>query len=406
MILTVPLYPGTLLANVRYRWIANGVTGSDLSAGITQPDPTWPEFRFDVSPPDGAEEMIAFDVTNTANWNPAGYLKKAAAEVVPAPAEVRMPFARTVTFRSVLDAITRRHGLEPDWADSPGNRARAITEHINERVNTAWVFWDWPETLVLEERAFRPTWDTLVAYSAGAEVYYPPDMTYHRAIGGTTPGQAPTDLTAWEAISITDAFIPLDAPGQTSIGTVFGVYSTNPREIACYSAPAEPFKLLYRVSQEGIDIGCGHGGTVWIHFQIAPPEFSAVPYATGHSYKKGDVRYFPATEECYKAMVDTTNDPTTADWQIQSMPAFLAAYVKEGAYGDGLRESDPDQKDPVMLQIRNTKVAMAEQKADGFITSEADRLIAQGEIHYHGIRFGSNYWRCCPPRVVYISVTA
>jgi hypothetical protein len=55
MIFTVPLQPGTLLANVVYRWIALGAIGAQTATGITQPWSTVPVFRIDSTPPTGAE---------------------------------------------------------------------------------------------------------------------------------------------------------------------------------------------------------------------------------------------------------------------------------------------------------------------------------------------------------------
>ncbi|HEY4284151.1 MAG TPA: hypothetical protein VGM62_13885 [Chthoniobacterales bacterium] len=86
MILTVPLQPGTTLSNVRYRWIAGGLPGAEQSSGISQPNADFPVFRFDVAPPDEAEEMIVYDSTDTGNWNLAQYslalTKRAASGVV------------------------------------------------------------------------------------------------------------------------------------------------------------------------------------------------------------------------------------------------------------------------------------------------------------------------------------
>lgn len=73
MILTVPLQPGTDLANVRYLWIAGGVAGSPSSTGITQPSATFPVFRFDITPPADAEELIVYDDTDNSNWNVGTY---------------------------------------------------------------------------------------------------------------------------------------------------------------------------------------------------------------------------------------------------------------------------------------------------------------------------------------------
>lgn len=66
---TVPLYTGTLLTNVRYKWITAGVPGVEQSSGITQPDPRFSLFRVNGSSPTGAEELFVYDSTNVNNWN-------------------------------------------------------------------------------------------------------------------------------------------------------------------------------------------------------------------------------------------------------------------------------------------------------------------------------------------------
>src|SRR5438270_11323250 len=73
MILTIPLQPGTALANVRYRWIVAGVEQGAQSSGISQPDASFPLFEFNVTPPSGADEIIAYDVTDLTNWNVGPY---------------------------------------------------------------------------------------------------------------------------------------------------------------------------------------------------------------------------------------------------------------------------------------------------------------------------------------------
>lgn len=73
MIFTVPLAPGTVLANVVYEWLISGVPSAASSSGITQPDSNFAVFRISSVPDPNAEEMIVYDTTNLANWNVAGY---------------------------------------------------------------------------------------------------------------------------------------------------------------------------------------------------------------------------------------------------------------------------------------------------------------------------------------------
>ena len=74
MRLTIPLGYGTQLANVRYRWIVGGVEQAEQSVGVTQPDTNFAFFEFNITPPDGAEEILAYDVTDLTNWNVGQYL--------------------------------------------------------------------------------------------------------------------------------------------------------------------------------------------------------------------------------------------------------------------------------------------------------------------------------------------
>jgi hypothetical protein len=73
MIFTVPLQPGTLLANVLKKWIAAGVAGTPDSVGITQPDATFAVFRIDDTPPADAEEVVVYDSSDLTNWNVGSY---------------------------------------------------------------------------------------------------------------------------------------------------------------------------------------------------------------------------------------------------------------------------------------------------------------------------------------------
>jgi hypothetical protein len=73
MIFTVPLQPGTTLANVVYLWIASGAAGAPTSVGVTQPSATFAVFRIDSTPPANAEEMVVYDTTDLDNWNVADY---------------------------------------------------------------------------------------------------------------------------------------------------------------------------------------------------------------------------------------------------------------------------------------------------------------------------------------------
>src|SRR5215471_7056889 len=170
MIITIPLYPNTLLANVRYFWIANGVEGPPQSSGITQPDTDRPIFRFDVTPPGGAEEIVAYDNTApTTNYNVGQYRIAALAPVPPGPPIVLTipsaapPTLRTVTFRSLYESILRQHGFDPT-ADVGHDTLRAVVDQLNTAVLYAWRYWEWPQLELLQERPFRTAWTNTLQF--------------------------------------------------------------------------------------------------------------------------------------------------------------------------------------------------------------------------------------------------
>jgi hypothetical protein len=298
---------------------------------------------------------------------------------------------RTVPFRKVLEAVVRRLGLSPDWDSAPHDRAAAICQHINTQINNAWTLWPWPETMALEERAFRPAWDAALTYAAGTELFYGIDSNYYTALVNTSAGQAPTDATAWAPLTITDKFIAQDAPGQTPIDQVYGVFPTNPRVASPWTRRWNAPSLGYRPSEKGIDILGGAGATVWISFRIRPPEFTTNTHVD-RAYSAGEIVFWPGDGECYGALIDipaSINPSVETQWRKMPMLEILHRYVTAGAYADCLLESDPtdrSERPDLVGQARLAKAGAAQSEAKEYLYSQIDQLISQGERYpyYNG----------------------
>jgi hypothetical protein len=120
MIFTVPLYPGTTLANVVYEWLASGAPGVTTSSGVTQPDTNFAVFRIDSVPPTNAEEMIVWDSTDLTNWNVAGYRAGLSALAGAQQILLTAPYAPTTAPSTIVPgnppqlSICRCHGT---WND-------------------------------------------------------------------------------------------------------------------------------------------------------------------------------------------------------------------------------------------------------------------------------------------------
>ena len=396
MILTVPLQAGTTLANVRYRWIVNGVEGSELSSGITQPITDFAEFRFDVSPPSGAEELIAYDATDSTNWNPAGYLRIISSQpVTPFSGGTGQVGFRTVTFQSVYEAVLRRLGLDPLGDAVTQDTARSITEHVTERCRTAWRMWDWPELTRTDERAYRQVWNSSTQYwrigedGVPDEVYYIPNTTYYKVLSTASidppVGTLPTNATYFIALDPVTHYVARDQVNRRPMGAVLNVYAANPSLNGCCSTGC----LKFRPSEKGITICGGPATTVFVQYLLTEPVFTFVPFIQFKTYMPGDRVFYPTDGNCYRCIVITNNTlPTdTAHWILEPVPATFAPYLKAGVYAD-CRKEYPTMGDP---QSAALAVAEAKDEAAEFIAVEIDELLEQGQKHHWMVNRGR--WR-------------
>src|SRR5215475_46286 len=399
MILTIPLYPGTLLANVRYFWIVAGVEQPPLSTGITQPDTDRPVFRFDVVPPVNAEEIIAYDNTapNT-NWN-VGQYRIAALAPVPASTPVVItvptltpPGMRTVTLRSVYESILRQSGFDPVGDAVTHDTARAICEQINTCVMYAWRYWEWSQLELLQERAFRTTWTSSLQFnrvnSEGVpdELYYEGDQNYYRVLG-TAPadppiGTLPTNTNYFTPFDLTDRYISLDQVNETPIGEVIEIFVSDPRLSTQHDARRVP----YQPTEHEVTVLGGTNPTVFVLFRIVPSQFSLVPYVAGKDYAVGDLVYNTTDGECYRILTTVTTSPDIADvpassWVKVPFPAIFSNYVIMAAFAAGLGESGPGKA----FDVQRYQAAI--QAANEALTQEVDRLRAQGQ------RYRYKRWR-------------
>jgi hypothetical protein len=312
---------------------------------------------------------------------------------------------RTVTWKSVYEGIVRRHGMDPRGDAVATDTGLSLCEHANDRVRKGWFYWEWPEWTITEERAYRQIWNaTRQFYLAGAtgkpdEVFYIPnvlthsleDAAYYRvkegAIGNPPIGTPPTDTDFWEKMDQVETYVAYDQICRRRIGEVLEVFADNPAVVK------PPRTLAHRPTENGIQIyEASSYLTVFVRYLIPAEQFTTFPYIPSRTYLRGDVVYVPEQGECYQALrVAVSQDPATETsyWRRCLFPEVLAQYVKAGAYADTLRESDTSgERDPVMLQIRGQRAALADAEAEDDIGRQINRLQAQGQ-HYFYLPFGA-----------------
>jgi len=306
---------------------------------------------------------------------------------------------RTVTFQSVYDAILQRHGLDPVGDAVTQNTARAITEHITERVRTGWNYWPFPELTRTEERAYRTVWNDSRQFNVDDELFFIPSMGYYKVVSnppiGTPPatqnpttGAWTTNTTYYEVLDPVDTYVEYDQPCKKPIDRVLGIYSQNPR-VKTTDPYGNGICLCYRPSEKGIDVLNAPGPTVFVQYMMPPSVFTMKPYIDGKSYNRSNRVFHPPTGNCYRSLADNnTSDPTnTSYWTVEPFPSILAPYAKAGAYCDCLRETLtlPDQETRVM------RATAASAEAEQYIDAEIDKLMAQRHLFYwmHPCRYPS-----------------
>lgn len=321
---------------------------------------------------------------------------------------------RTIPFKSVLDAVLRRHSMDPRGDAISSDTALAATEHINARLKRAWFIWEWPEWTVSEERAFRQVWNEDHQYKRvnengqPDEVFYMPhaadhtleNAAYYRVNPdasndpppGTRPPDVPPDMgtapppppTQYWLRFIPDTYVAYDQVCRRRIGEMLDVYADNP------VTTKPPRCLAHKPSEKGIQIyDAGGLLTVFIKYLMPAEQFTTAPYIPNRSYPRGEIVYLPSNTsgECYLAIAQADINhppPDAAYWRHCLFPDVLAEYVKAGAYCDCLRESPSGEgADPTVLQ----RLALAEAEAEEELNRQINRLQAQGQT-YQYLPFG------------------
>ena len=262
--------------------------------------------------------------------------------------------------------------------------SRAIVEHINDRVRTVWSSWRWTEFERTEERAFRTVWEDTRQFTRSNaegvpdEVYYIPTQTYYRVMSSAASdppiGTVPTDGNYFEVITDLDTFIEYDQAWKRSIGMMRGVYKSNPRN----PTGSNWGMLNYMPSENGIDVQLPGVPTVWITYTKPQPEFTIVPYVVGKTYEKADTVFYPATGECFQALIETTALPTDATyWRWIPFLTVWFKYVTMGAFADSLMEFDQGGNGD--LQAKAALMQRWSDRAELAFQTEVDTLTAQGQ---------------------------
>jgi hypothetical protein len=244
---------------------------------------------------------------------------------------------RTVSFRNVLEDILGISGYPYDTANQ--SQLDMAARFVNRHIRSFWEWGPWPEWTRAEYRPFADYWYANLSYVPGAIVYWSDTDSYYTCTVATVPGIAPNDAGYWAATTTFDRHIAREQYYQNKIGRVWGFTKRNPylfERGQNYTYPYHETSLGYMVPE------CKET-RVWVLFSDPAPAFSAKPWGLTVSYSKGDLVFYPGTEDSaifpqrgwvYRADYDTSGNQV---WVPVDFPFVALDYVVNKAAADMLR---------------------------------------------------------------------
>lgn len=318
-------------ADIRYRWLVNDVFQSEQSSGVTQPNAAEPFFVIGATAPAGAQELIAYDTNDNANWNVANYLVTALSLATTTPETLPPAVIRTLNFRDdVLWALAELVGLDPT-NDMNDEQATAFVSYINTWVRRLYELLDWPEWTFIEQR------------------------------------------------TVSGHYVDLNEAGKTPIGRPLKVYLRDPNSVNGL------FHSYFKWNASGIHVGFSHGLTVWVKFVGRAPEFGWSVRDDTVTYSAGQVVYDPTSGDCYKSLVNNNQGHALTEndyWTVVEFPYALVGPVVRGAYSMFLREDGQASKADKEEEAALNEVM---QRAQSYIAQRQDTVTDQKKplMRYH-----------------------
>lgn len=234
-------------------------------------------------------------------------------------------------------------GTAPSRVDAAtdGLQIRSV---IEGRLRQVWQHYWWPETMRIEERAYREDYAAATVYEEGDEVYYPTTGKYYVATGDLFSGTVPTDTGWWAELTDMDPpEIGYTQTGKTAIGQVRSITALDP------TGGERLRRLPFLLTGTGVRLlGQNVPRTAYLWFQLRPPELRGADFDAALTYAVGDRIYFASGSganrgdfwECVTATSAGQSPATTAaKWSRVQLPRILIEAVAQGAAADLMRAS-------------------------------------------------------------------
>tara|TARA_Y100000588_G_scaffold223141_1_gene237057 strand:- start:808 stop:1668 length:861 start_codon:yes stop_codon:yes gene_type:complete len=243
---------------------------------------------------------------------------------------------RKIDYIDILSATADLSGLDRDNLSSFDFR-KLRTSH-NNRLATAYEWYDWPELMRVEKRYLRPDYNASTAYVLGDEVYDSSTDKYYQALSSTT-GNGPTNTTYWKEVTrVTDfdPYISLEQTGKTVIGTVYALYNKDPLR---YETVTE---YDWHLSSNGIQL-TDNKNFAYVEYRLRPPALFGDTWSNAKTYSVADQVYFSdsTTKGNFYDCATATNlnespSSAAAKWTKVDIPYIFGRYLTHAGYVDYL----------------------------------------------------------------------
>lgn len=331
---------------------------------------------------------------------------------------------RTVNYNEVLQLTAELAGFT--YSTLPSETALRLRGHLSRRFRVIWEADYWPELTRTQERHYRADYAGGTAYSApttttSTEVFYPPTKAYYQVLRAST-GNAPATLSGgtyttntaywqdgavsysgndWAASTVYavgdvvrypdnnryyschtahtssstfdttkfgiltpfDKYISYTQTGETAIGEVRDVYSTDPRVNRAF-ATAD-----WTLSTNGLQVPDGPA-IVWLEFRTRFKPLVGDDYSSTATYAVGDQILFNSSgsvKNFYECVTATSagESPNTAaaKWSLIEIPYLFQPYLVNGAYSDFL-----------IMDGQTDKAGAQSRLADEYLAIELSKL--------------------------------
>jgi len=332
---------------------------------------------------------------------------------------------QTVDYSDILRASAALAGYA--YADLSAVHFDFFRLFHDGRLRLAWEAHGWPDTLRLERRSFRPSYDETGAttYAAGAEVLDPATLQYFQALQPSTnqpptvnavensaywalirtqyaadayagtviypvgaqvlnlwdgnfyqrityTGVAEANFTAanWGLLTPFNRYIAWAQAWALPVGEFLAAYDRDPR------VTTKTVKLPYTLSADGAQFTLLRHAVayVWLAYRAPRPVLDGAALDRTLVYTAGQSAFYTATAtgkgNFYVAQTTTTAgdtpDSAPAKWSLVAIPYIFGQYLIRAGYADWLTsEGDTD------------KAGAMEQMAMALLEVEADKLQRQ-----------------------------